>query len=279
MRDFINNPISRRSGELVVQAYWRIAQATQENGRQDDYFRALADVVSAFSQSGEAPASIAAEYAGEAAFYIADRGMAEYEEIRVQTPPRPATMTAYVEQMRSEIERVSAQAVSRGSAYQDVRGYRRPAWTIASLTRQGRVEEVLVRAILNTEFTVPEDLQRSMRGLEDWEQEEIALSVEDRIREILDSTVRPLECTAIQRYALASRAALVASMDNEYTRQAIDRLQAYGEERVAECVTAAAAAETGFAPYQPGEFTRAPRGQTLPLRPSIEPPPLAGGAE
>ena len=159
-----------------------------------------------------------------------------------------------------------------------VRGYRRPTWTIAALVRQGRVEEVLVRAILNTEFTVPEDLRRQMRGLEDWEQDEITMQVEDRIREVLDARVRPLECRAIGRYALAARAAIAGSLDNEYTQQAVDRLQAYGEERVAECVTEAAAQDAAVAPYRPGEFSRAPRGQNLGLRPDIAPPPLAEGA-
>src|SRR5690606_24888216 len=36
------------AGELVVQAYWRIAQARKSSGKQKDYEVALADVVSAF---------------------------------------------------------------------------------------------------------------------------------------------------------------------------------------------------------------------------------------
>ena len=60
------------------------------------------------------------------------------------------------------------------------------------------------------------------------------MQVEDRIHQALDQRVRPVECFAIARYALAARAARAGSIDNEFTRIAIDRLQAYGDERIAE---------------------------------------------
>jgi hypothetical protein len=68
-------------------------------------------------------------------------------------------------------------------------------------------------------------------------------------------------------------------MDNEYTRLAIDRLQAYGDERIAECLAQAQQRDPSFQAYTPGEFVRARAGRTLSLEPGIAPPSLATEAE
>jgi hypothetical protein len=64
-------------------------------------------------------------------------------------------------------------------------------------------------------------------------------------------------------------------MDTEYSRFAIDRLQVYGEERIAECIEVVRTgdephgipADPTFEAYTPGEFERARRGETLPMEP------------
>ena len=153
--------------------------------------------------------------------------------------------------------------------------YRRPTWTIAAFVRQGRIYEVLARAVLNTPFVVPADLQKKMKGLPQENKDEIKIQVEDAIRQLLDSKVRPIECLAVARYALAARAARAGSIDDQHTREAFDRINAYGDERIAECVAQAAAQDATFQAYQPGEFKRATRGRNLDVKPRIAPPPLA----
>ena len=73
--------------------------------------------------------------------------------------------------------------------------------------------------------------------------EEYQYEFEDKVRQVLDDKVRPVECFAVARYALAARAGRAGSFDTEYTRIAIDRLQAYGDERIAECIAEAQARE------------------------------------
>ena len=142
--------------------------------------------------------------------------------------------------------------------------------------RQGRIYEVLARAVLSTPFVVPADLQKKMRGLPADSQDEIKIQIEDTIKQLLDSKVRPIECLAVARYALGARAARAGSIDNEYTREAFDRINAYGDERIAECIAQVAATDSTFQAYQPGEFKRATRGQNLDMRPRVSPPPMAG---
>jgi hypothetical protein len=137
------------------------------------------------------------------------------------------------------------------------------------------VYEVLAKSILNTPFTMPADLKKQAAKLPADAREDIRLRVEDSIRQVLDQETRPVECIAVVRYALAARAAKVAAIDNEYTQQAITRLGAYGDERIAECIAAQQAKDSSLQAYTPGEFARAPRGATLPMPTGVSPPTLS----
>ena len=275
MRDFINRyQGDPAAGELVVQAHWRIAQARKAAGKSKDYEAALNDVVTAFARSGQPPGSIAAEYAAQARFLLADKGNESFENFAIK-PGSPATMKAYADDLKRQIDSGATQATQRNQAYDAVIGYRRPAWTIASYARQGRVYEVLAKAILNTPFVVPNDLKRQMAKLPADSRDDVRVQVEDSVRQLLDQQTRPIECFAVVRYALAARAAKISSIDNEYTQQAITRLGAYGDERIAECIAEQQAKDSSLQAYQPGEFSRAPRGATLPMPTGVSPPTLS----
>ena len=262
------------AGELVVQAQWRIAQARKNMGVAKDYDKALADVVTTYARSGQQPGSIAAEYAAQAKFLLADKGNEDFEKFAIK-PGQPATMKAYVDSLTGQIDSGASQATQRNAAYDSVASYRRPSWTIASYARQGRVWEVLAKAILNTPFVTPTDMKKQMAKLPEASREDIRTQVEDSVRQVLDNKTRPIECFAVVRYALAARAAKVGSIDNEYTQQAITRLGAYGDERIAECIANQQASDSSLQAYQPGEFTRAPRGAVLPMPTGVSPPTLA----
>ena len=275
MRTFISRyERDTEAGELVVQAYWRIAQARQRLRQTRDYWSALQDVVSAYGRSGQAPGSLAAEYAANAAFLLIDRGMADFEGIRLSLG-RPANVQALTGSIVSEMRRALDEGSELVTGYEEVLTYGRPAWQVAALVREGRIFEVAVNAVLNLTIPIPTDIQRQIRGLPSYEREDIELQVQDQVRaEALDPQVRPLECQAVIKYALAARAGRAASLDNKYTQVAIDRLSAYGGERIAECITAHRETDPSFGEYQPGEFTRAPRGQLVELPAGIAPPSL-----
>ena len=75
-------------------------------------------------------------------------------------------------------------------------------------------------------------------------------------------------------YALAARAGLAGNIDNEFTRIAADRLQAYGEERIAECLVSEQANIPDLEAARPGEFARSPAGQVQSIPPGVSPPAL-----
>ena len=275
MQDFIRRYQSQRgAGELVVQAYWRIAQAQKEQrARESTYEGALNDVVTAFARSGAEPGSMAAEYAAQSKFILADDQIGAFERFTISTG-RPRTLDQYIQNIVNSIQEGSARAQTIVTGYEPVTGYRRPTWTIAAYVRQGRAYEILARAVLNTQFVVPSDLQRQMARLPQDARDEIRFEIEGRLRETLDQRVRPIECFAVARYALAARAGRAGALDNEFTRIAVDRLQAYGDERIAECIAEAQRNDPSFQAYTAGEFSRAPRGQTRSIPAGAAPPPL-----
>ncbi|HEX7477040.1 MAG TPA: tetratricopeptide repeat protein, partial [Polyangiales bacterium] len=278
MRDFITRYQSDKdAGELVIEAYWRIAEARRELKQSNDYDPALRDVVSAYARSGQPAGSFAAEHAAQAQFVLVDKTTLDFDKFTIQ-PGKPATLKAYVDGVKGQIDSGAREAKTKAESYNMLPAYRRPTWTIAAFVRQGRIYEILARAVLNTPFVVPAELQKKMKGLPDYAKDDIKVQVEDAIHQLLDQQVRPIECLAVARYALASRAGRAGNIDDAYTRDANDRINAYGDERIAECVAQAAAKDPSFTAYQAGEFTRAPRGLDLDIPAGIAPSSPAGGS-
>jgi len=272
--------------DLASEAAWHIVEA-RENLRaaQRDRDAAMRNVVDVFARLNGAASSAGAEYAAHARFILAEPTLTAFEGFSF-THGSPATVQAYVDSLVVQIRAGFTRAGEVNAEYAPVLAYNRPIWNVAALARQGRAWEILAQAILNISNNVvlPADLQRSIRGASPEVREEARIQVTDAFARAFDPWTRAVECVAIGRYALAARAARVSSMDNEYSRNAVDRLQAYGPERIAECIevvrtgdaTHGIAADPTFAAYTPGEFDRARRGSTLPMTPGTAAPPLAG---
>lgn len=265
------------ASELVVQSYWRIAQVRQRLRQTRDYKSALNDVVQAYASSGEARGSLSAEYAANAAFILANENIDEFENFAIREG-RHQYLEQYLQSLASQIDEGARRGGELADAYKPVTEYGRPTWTIAAYVQQGRVYELLAKGVLNAPvpFLMTREMAQQLRGvrLNQETRDEIRFAVEDAVRQVLDQKTRPIECLAVARYALAARAARAGSLDTEYTRVAIDRLQAYGDERIAECIAQAQAQDASFSAYQPGEFARAPRGQNMSIPADVTPPPL-----
>jgi TolA-binding protein len=268
--DYSNMAAAR---ERVVTAYWRIAEARLEMRQQRERQRALQDVVDGYQRVGGERGSIAAEYAAHSRFLLVDPTLEELEDLEIDPGRQPNTQ-AFVQTLNRQIQDGSAQTATVADGYNPILAYGRPEWTVAALTRQGRAYEILARAVLNASFRLPDDLARQLRGVDQFTREEIELQFEDTVRDTLNAQVRPIECFAVARYVLAARAARRGNLDTQYSREAIDRLQEYGEERIAECITEARAQDSSYEAYQPNEFARARRGMQVPVPSGVAAPPL-----
>lgn len=276
MSSFIDRYQNDRSAaELVVQAQYRIAEIREAQSARESTLRSsLQDVVSVYDRVGGQPGSMAAEYAARSRFRIVDPQLEELESLSIN-PGRQATTQNFVNELNRQIQDGSRRTQTAASGYEPILAYRRPTWTIAALTRQGRAYEILARSVLNASITMPTDLQQRIRSASQEVRDEVQFTFEDQVRQVLDSQVRPIECYAVVRYALAARAAQHGNIDTEYSREAIDRLQAYGDERIATCITEQRAQDQTLEAYRPGEFTRARRGQHMEMPSGVTAPPLA----
>lgn len=265
----------RAASELLILAHQRIAQVREaQAARQTTINEALQEVVRAYDRFGGQPGTLGAEYAAESRFRLVDPALQDLEGLTVN-PGRQRNTEAFVAELNRQIQEGSSRTQTTAQGYEPILAYRRPTWTIAALTRQGRAYEILARAVLNATIAMPTDLQSQIRRASQEVQDEVRATFEDRVRQVLDSQVRPIECYAVVRYALSARAARRGNIDNEYSREAIDRLQAYGEERIAECITQQQAQDATLGAYQPGEFARARRGQHTEMPTGVSAPPLA----
>ncbi len=275
MQAFISRYNNDRSAvELVTQANWRIAEAREAQRNASGHRSALQDTVSVYDRLGGQAGSMAAEYAAHSRFLIVDPSLEELEGYTVN-PGRQATVPAFVQTLTNQIQAGAQRTSTVASGYEPIMAYRRPVWSIAALTRQGRAYEIYARAVLNATVTVPTDLQRQISRASPDVREEVRLQFDDQVRQILDQRVRPIECYAVVRYALAARAAQAGNIDSEHSREAIDRLQAYGDERIAECIEEARRNDPTLGAYRPAEFVRARRGEYIDMTPGVSAPPLA----
>jgi tetratricopeptide (TPR) repeat protein len=261
--------------EHTVLAHARIAESLRREHRDREERAALAEVIAAYERTGAVPGSVAATSAAEARVRLAHHEAETFSHFAI-TPGRPATFVAYVETLRRQIAEGAERARAASHAYDTVPSYGDARWTIAALVAQGEIDERLARGVLDAPFVMPAETARQLRRASPDVREATTAGIESRIASALDEQVRPIECRAIARYALASRIARRMSVDDEQARAAIDRLQAFGEERLAECLLAEHERDASFDAYVPGEFARARHGATAPsMVPGLAPPPLA----
>lgn len=262
------------AGELVVQASWRIAQARSAQGPVGPYRTALQGVLDAFARSGQQPGSIAAEYAAEAQFRLVDTGVADFERFSISVSS-PATPEALIASLNTQKEQGSQRVLELTQGYGRVLGFRRPVWTVAAIVQQGRLYEQLAKALLAAPTPLPTSLARTFRSIPAEQADELRAQFEDGVRQQLDAMAKPVECLGIAQYVKAARAARTGSLDTEFTRVAFERLQAYGEDRIGECIAQVSATDSGLTAATAGEFARAPQGRTRDLQEGIAAPPLA----
>ncbi len=251
-----------KAAELRVEAAWTLAEC-RASGSSRVYAAALDRVITLFDNAGLTPGSAAADFAARAAYARAEQERDAAGGLKVSIS-KPRTMDAYVAALAREIDRVSQVTARVRDGFDGVKRFGRARWTIASFTRVGEAYEALSRAVLGAPFLMPADLEAQLRRVSADQKEDIRIQVEDRIRMLLDERVRPLECMAINSYVLGMRLGKASSLATADAGRASDRLQAYGAERVSECIAEAQGSDATMEGYTPGEFDRAPAGKTLP---------------
>lgn len=249
-----------RADAPTVRAWWTRAEAAAALGDAPTRERALHETRSAFSAASIAPSAEEAELAARAALALADLRAAETTHPAIDPGRRPS-MRRYVDALRARVREESARAAPVIDAYAAVHAMGRAREGISALRRQGERYEALVRVVLASRFTLPDDVRRQIRGASPAARDEVRARLEDALRATLDELVRPVECLAVERYALAARLSARASLPTLESDRARQRLAAYGEERVAVCLARAHERDPSFEGLRPGELSRSRPGR------------------
>lgn len=304
-REFINRyGADANSAARIVEAYWIVAESIRQQRRPaNEYREALSDVVDAFRRSGLAPASPAAYFAAKAAYAIADEGTMRAQTVTVSFG-RPANAQALLAAVTQAIGQARANVTDPYvQAMSEVEAYRVSEFFIASRVASARASERLLEAtregLRNVDYramvvetfrqrTLAELQNRGITGatarrtldsmvqrLEDEGTfDEAAFEAQNAIESSLDASISGLSCEVVVRYVTATRVALAAHIDNASTQYALNRLQAYAQEQIGQCIAAQRAQDASFQPYSPGEFQRASQRQSLDAAPDYPVPML-----
>lgn len=208
-RDFLRRFGSVRGDAalFVVKANWQIAEALRESRQMRDYPRALADTVEAFRRIGAQPGSEAAEYAAHARFLIVEDQLGDYERL---------TIRGGGAKLKQSVEAKLKRARELEGEYGQVKNFRRPEWTVAAQYRIGYLYERAAKALLDA--PVPAEVSR------------LGPEAEDIYRGQIQENVTPMEERAVREYQVAVDAAREGAIQNEWTMQALERLNAYRPE-------------------------------------------------
>jgi hypothetical protein len=224
-----------------------------------------------YAQAGNPPGSTTAEQEAHAHFLSVD-SLQELQQLRVNVGRQPG-VPELVRELNRQIQDAARLTIAVARRYEPIFAYRPPAWTIAALTRQARAHAMLAQAVRSATVMAPEALLRAQPAA--LPMPSPSAQLEAHVREVLEQHARPIECAAIVRYVRAARVARAADLDTEQSREAFDRLQSYGEARVAECIAEARESDPTLDAYRSGELRRARRGEHVEIRPGVSPPPLA----
>jgi len=260
-----------RSGSPTVAAHALRARAAAERGEEGVRARALTAALSLYRQD---PRRADAERAARAALSLADLARDALPAEPIRPGPR-ATLTALMAELGRQIRARSERVNRVAEAYAAVVEIGNGRQSVAALHGQGLLYEGLIRTVLAAQLDLPRDIRRRLRRSPRDAATAVREQVQDAIRENLDEQVRPVECLAIERYALAYRLARRASLPTSEATGSRERLQAYGEERVSACLAAAHAHDPSFAPLAAGELNSARAGLHLTPPTPVAPQTLA----
>lgn len=192
---------------FVVRANWNIAESLRESRQLREYSRALSDTVDAFRRTGAQAGSEAAEYASHSRFLIVEEQLDAYERLAIRGSGA---------KLKQSVEAKLKRARELETDYGGVKNYRRPAWTVAAQYRIGYLYERAAKALL--EAPVPAEVLR------------LGPEAEDIYRGQIQENVTPMEERAVREYQVAVDAAREGAIHNEWTLQALERLNAYRPE-------------------------------------------------
>ena len=205
----------------LIKASYRIAMAEGEVGRVRDKIHAWENTVSLYAR-GKDPGSMSAEYAASSHFQLIEIDMRKFETFSIRGRMK------VIQEKIAEGARVVKDLETR---YRQIAAYGRPEWSLAAEFRIGYAYEVFAKAMLDVPLPPldPAD-EKMLRQLPREDREMVMVELEDKFRAQMEKQVAPMEEKAQAEYRIAVDLARKGNISNEWTLQALERMNAYDPE-------------------------------------------------
>lgn len=199
-----------------------------------------------------------------ALFEAADEGFSQFAALTFQVG-HPATLEDYMASLRRQSSAATERAKGLIDGYEAVLDLRNAHWSVAALTQEGRVYDLLVEQTRNT--PIPSVLPASVQQLlghphlpaNQQLHRQLQQQIRDTVRQVLETESEPMKCAALVRYVRAVRVARLASpggpmLNPPHTSHALARLRLVSLPTLQECVSEAQASEPLLTAVGQGEF-------------------------
>jgi cellulose synthase operon protein C len=210
---------TKDAGSLVVKASYNIGLCQHEMRKPVEEVKNWARTVDLYRQLVNEPRSMSAEYAAESQFLIVEQDMRKFEGFAIK-----GSMKVIEAQMKEG----AAQVKEFETRYKQVQEFERPVWSLAAEFRIGWAYEIYAKAIL----AIPpppldKDQQKLLKQLPPEDREQVIQAVNDKFQAAKEQWVAPMEERAKAEYKIAVELAKKGNISNEWTLQALARMNAY----------------------------------------------------
>lgn len=196
----------------AVEGIFKLGQTAQKRGDWNTAQKYYKQTMTEFSSRGQAPASDAAEFAGQAAFELSEKKLQEFLKVKI---------TGAVTTLLGQETAMSKKAVAIKQEYERVMGYKRARWTLAAMYRFGTIYEHFARSVAEgyRNAPIPAQVKRLGQDGVDMYQQQLDQKLVER--------VQPLEERAKKLYEECVKKAKELGVSNQYTEEANKRLNAF----------------------------------------------------
>ena len=197
---------------FAVEGTFKIAKAAAKRGdwvTAQKYYR---QTMTEFSSRGQAPASDAAEFAGQASFELAERKLQEFLKLKIK---------GNIDTLRGQENAMSKKAIALKNEFGKVVMYKRARWTLAALYRFGTIYEHFARSVAEGYRNAPVPAKVKRLG-----QDAVDIYMQ-QADQLLIQRVQPLEDQAKKLYEDCVNQAKNFGVSNQYTEAALARLNAF----------------------------------------------------
>jgi tetratricopeptide (TPR) repeat protein len=221
LKDFIkkfNN--QAEAGDLVVQAYMKLAVQTEQSGKDKNAvlasYKRVRDEFIAHKLPGATPA---AGFAAKADFLIVEEKFKAFQKKELKFGSKP-------EQIKKTFEAFTAESKALNEEYQKIWNYKDATWTLAAFLRSGDIYYEFAQKLIKAANNPPDDVKKLAKMSCKANPDDCGM-VESQYKDAVYQFVTPVEDEAKKRWKDTLARAAQLGVTNDYVKKARENLSKY----------------------------------------------------